>query len=158
MFAGGLHDAFLDLYQVSLSRRQVDFLFLHGRADVAGDVEVVTFFGDALHRDALGIAVFFAALAVGLDNFVDVLVRENVLALAFLEVLGGVDEEDVIGLLASLEDEDADGNAGGVEEICGQTDDGVDMSVLEQLGANLFLGSAAEEDAMADGRLTIRRR
>ena len=36
---------------------------------------------------------------------------EDVLAFAFYEVFGGVDEEDVVGLLALLEDEDADRNA-----------------------------------------------
>jgi hypothetical protein len=76
------------------------------------------------------------------------LLAQLVLALAFHEVLGGVDEEHVVGLLALLEHEDADRDAGGVEEVRGQADDGVDVAVLEQLGADAFLGTAPEEHAV----------
>ena len=71
-----------------------------------------------------------------------------VLALALHEVLGGVDEEHVVGLLALLEHEDADGDVGGVEEVRGQADHGVDVAVLEQFGSDAFLRSASEEDSM----------
>lgn len=64
------------------------------------------------------------------------------------QLLGGVDEEHVVGLLALLEHEDADGDARGVEEVRGQADDGVDMAVLEQLGADAFLSTATEEHAV----------
>ena len=74
--------------------------------------------------------------------------RELVLAFAFHEVLGGVDEEHVVGLLALLEHEDADRDAGGVEQVGGQADDGVDVAVLEQLGADAFFGTATEEHAV----------
>ena len=74
--------------------------------------------------------------------------RELVLALALHEVLGGVDEEHVVGLLALLEHEDADRDAGGVEEVRGQADHGVDVAVLEQFGSDAFLRSASEEDSM----------
>ena len=71
-----------------------------------------------------------------------------VLAFAFLEVLGGVDEEHVVRLLALLQHQDADRDAGGVEEVGGQADDGVDVAVLEQLGADAFFGAATEEHAV----------
>jgi hypothetical protein len=74
---------------------------------------------------------------------------ELVLAFAFLEVLGGVDEEHVVRLLAFLEHEDADRDAGGVEQVGGQADDRVDVAVvLEQLGADAFFRAAAEEHAV----------
>ena len=47
----------------------------------------------------------------------DVLVGQLVLAFAFNEVLGGVDEEHVVGVLALLEYENADGNTGGPESV-----------------------------------------
>jgi hypothetical protein len=37
---------------------------------------------------------------VGTDDFFDVLFVQDVLVLAFLEVLGGVDEEGIVGLFA----------------------------------------------------------
>jgi len=91
---------------------------------------------------------------VGLDDLLDIVgfpilaFSQAVLTLALLEMFGGVDEEDVVGLLALLENEDADRDAGGVEQIRGQADDGVDVAVLEQLFADLFLGATAEEHAV----------
>lgn len=52
------------------------------------------------------------------------------------------------GLLALLEHKDADGDAGGVEEVGGQADDGVDVVVFEQFGADAFFGTTTEEHAM----------
>ena len=107
-----------------------------------------SFLSISLHAHALGVALLFLAELVGVDDLGDVLVRELVLAFAFHEVLGGVDEEHVVGLLALLEHEDADRDAGGVEQVRGQADDGVDVAVLEQLGADAFLGAAPEQHAV----------
>ncbi len=103
---------------------------------------------DLLHLHAAGVAGRFRAVLVGADDLGDVLVRQLVLAFAFGEMLGGVDEEHVVGLLAFLEHEDADRDAGGVEEVRGQADDGVDVAVVEQLGADAFFGSATEEHSV----------
>jgi hypothetical protein len=54
-----------------------------------------------------------------------------VLAFAFHEVLGGVDEQHVVGLFAFFKHQSAHRDAGGVEEIAGQTDHGIDVTVLE---------------------------
>jgi hypothetical protein len=109
-------------------------------------VEIVLL--DLGHAHAAGIAILFFPQLVGLDDLFDVLVAKDVLAFAFLEVLGGVDEEDVVRLLALLQHEDADRNARGVEEIRGQADDGVNVAVLEQLSADAFLGAATKEHAV----------
>ena len=118
------------------------------REGIARDIQVVSFLGDSLHRDSLGIALLFLAELVGVDDLGDVLFREAVLAFAFLEVFGGVDEEHVVRLLALLEYEDTDRNAGGVEQIGRQADDGVDVAVLEQLGADALLRTATEQHAV----------
>lgn len=87
---------------------------------------------------------------VGADDFVYVLRQETVLALVFFEVFAGVDEEDVIGFFALFEDEDADGDAGGVEEVGGQADDGVDVAVFKEFATDASLGPATEEDAVGE--------
>jgi len=46
-----------------------DLLLGHRRADVAGDVQVIPFRFDAVHRDALGVAVFFLPELVGNYDF-----------------------------------------------------------------------------------------
>jgi hypothetical protein len=43
------------------------------------------------------------------------LVGQVVLSLALLEMLGRIDEQDILGLLALFQDEDADRDAGRVE-------------------------------------------
>ncbi len=141
-------DGALDFHQLLVGCLQLDLLIRYCRADVAGNVQVVAFLGDALHGDALGVAVLFRPVAVGVDDLVDVRLRESVLAFAFLEVLGGVDEEHVVRLLALLEHQDADRDACGVEEIRGQADDGVDVAVFEQLGADALLRTATKEHAV----------
>jgi len=77
-----------------------------------------------------------------------VLVGQLVLPLAFLEMLGGVDEEHIIRLLALLQHEDADRNPRRIEQVGGQADHGIDISVLEQLRADAFLRAAPEEHAV----------
>ena len=101
-----------------------------------------------IHLHPAGVAGRFRAVLVGVDDLGDVLFRQLVLAFALHKMLGGVDEEHIVGLLAFLEDEDAHRDAGGVEEVGGQADDGVDVAVIEQLAADAFLGTAAEEHAM----------
>ncbi len=154
MFPFCLLDRALDLHHSGVSLVKADLLLRNRRADVAGDVQVVAFLGDSLHSDALGVAILLLAELVRGDDLGNVFFRQLVLAFAFHEVLGGVDEEYVVGLLALLQDEDAHRDAGGVEQVRGQADDGVDMAVLEQLLSDACLGSAAEEplgDLLDDG-------
>ena len=96
---------------------QVDLLLRFGGADVSGDVQVVVVVLDLLQRDPAGIALFFLAVLVGVDDFVNVLGQELILSLALLVVLGGIDEEHVIGLFALFQHQDAHRSAGGEEQI-----------------------------------------
>ena len=60
--------------------------------------------------------------------------QQAVLPLAFLKVFAGVDEQHVIGLFALLQHQNADWDAGGVEQIGGQADHGVDIAIFQQFG------------------------
>lgn len=119
MFERCLLDVCLDPDQIGIGVLQNNLLLSYRRADVTRDIQVESFLGDSLHRDSLGIAVLFLAELVSLDDLGDVLIREAVLAFAFLEVFraAGVDEKHVVRLLALLEHEDADRDARGVEQI-----------------------------------------
>ena len=141
-------DRDLDFVHCGIYILEADLSFAHCRADVAGDVQVEVVFLDLIHLHPAGVAGFFLPELVGVDDFGDVLLAELILAFAFVEVLGGVDEKHVVGLLALFEHENADRDAGGVEEVRGQADDGVDVAVVEQFGANAFFGTATEEDAV----------
>jgi|GEM_PF-5243483 len=78
-------DDALNFTHAAVDRLKINLLLAHCGADVAGNVQVVAFLGDALHRDAFGIAVFFLSELVGVDDLGDVRFREAVLAFAFLE-------------------------------------------------------------------------
>ena len=92
-------DSVFDLHQCGMGLCEADLLLAHRRADVAGDVQVEVVLLDLVHLHSAGVAGFFLSELVGVDDLGDVLGRELVLALALYEVLGGVDEEDVVGLL-----------------------------------------------------------
>ncbi len=81
---------------------QVDFCPAHGRADVAGDVQVEVVLFNLLHFDAAGITGLFFSELIGFDDLGDVLFLGLVLAFVFYEVLRGVDEQHVVELLALL--------------------------------------------------------
>ena len=136
MFGGRTVDCLLDGHQLGVDVVQADLCLTHRRADVAGDVEVEVVLLDFRHPIPAGVAGFFLSELIGVDDLLNVLRAQLVLALAFGEVLGGVDEEHVIRLLAFLEHEDADGDSGGVKKIGGLGNDSVDITVVEQLGAD----------------------
>jgi len=129
-------------------QRQFYLLLTHRGADVTGNIEVVALLGDTLHADALGVAFLLLPGLVGIDDLGDVFVRELVLTFAFHEVLGGVYEEYVVRFLAFLEHEDADRYASRVEQVRGQADDGVNVTVFEQLCANALLCPSSEQHTM----------
>ncbi len=119
---------------------------------VAADVQVVVvFFRDLLLADEA--AVFRQRDFVGEDvvDFLDVLGAEFVLVLALGEFAVGIDEENLVAQgvrLVFVEDDDAGGNAGAVEQAGRQADDGLDHVVIDQqLADELFL-AATEEDAV----------
>ena len=117
--------------------REVDFLVRNGRADVARDIqiEIVLFFDD-LDGHPPRIAGFLLAELICVDDLVDMLFKQVILSLAFLEVFAGVDEQHVVRLFAFLEHQNAHRNAGGIEKVCWQSDHCIDVPVLEQLGAD----------------------
>ena len=120
-----------------------------GRAYIAGDIQVEVVGLNLVHFHASGVPFDdLRSLLVGVDDLLDMLVGQVVLPLGLLEMLGRVDEQDIVGLLALLQDKDADRDAGRVEQVRWQADDGVDVPVVEELAADLRLRAAAEQYAV----------
>src|SRR5579875_3292939 len=130
--------------------RQVDFWLGFSSPNVAGDVEVVLVLAYLIHAHFPRVARLLAAMGVSVEDVPDVLGGKVVLALAFFEVFGGVDEEDIVGALALFQDKDADRDAGGVEKVRGQADHGVDIAEIEELFADARFGPTAEENAVGE--------
>ena len=138
---------------------------------VAADVEIgVVGLGEQLgHGHDLGVIVHVGESLVSGDDFLDVLGAEVVLRTAGEELGVGVDEKHALaaglgfvgvgGAAGAVgpHDDDAGGDAGAVEEILRQADDGLDEVFLQPLAANLALGPAAEKHAVGHdgGDLTI---
>src|SRR5690606_10492466 len=84
-------------------------------------------------------------------NLPSVLGVEQILRLAFSEKTRSVDDEHPIpagcGLLAA-EDHDTPGELRAVEEVGGETDDGLDQVFLQERGADLTLGRSAEKRSL----------
>ena len=80
----------------------------------------------------------------------DVLGAQAVLGAVLHEARAGVDHEDALAGVGVLlvDDDDAGGNAGAVEEIGGQADDALDVSLADEGAANVGLGVAAEQNAV----------
>ncbi len=138
----------VDVGELLVDGFQVNGRFFLGETDIARDVEVVAVVADFGEFYAAAETVFLAAVAVGLDDVVDVFVGEVVLFLAFFETFCCVDEEDVVVLAAFLQDDNADGYASGVEQVAGQPYDAVDAVVLDEFGSNAFFGTATEQHAV----------
>ena len=143
-----LADGFVDVDKLLICCRQINLLFTHRGADVTGNIEVEVILLNLCHLDPTRVAGFLFSELVGVDDLGDVIVRQLVLTFTLYEVLGSVDEQNVVGFLTLLEDENAHGDTGGIKQVRRQADDGVDVAVLEQLGANAFFRSATEKDAV----------
>ena len=77
----------------------------------------------------------------------NVLGAEAVLGAVLHEALASVDHEDAfagVGVLL-VDDDDAGGDAGAIEEVGGQADDALDVAFADQGAADVGLGVAPEE-------------
>lgn len=145
----GFLDFLFDIHQLGVGGREVDLFLRLGRANVARDVQIEFVGLDLLHRHAPRVALhLLRALLVCGDDLGDVLLGQLVLALALQEMLGGVDEQHVVGLFALLQHEDANRDAGRIEQVRRQADHGVDVPVFQQFLAYALLCPAAEEHAV----------
>ena len=64
-----------------------------------------------------------------------------------MKPLAGVDHEDAFAGVSVLlvDDDDAGGDAGAIEEVGGQADDALDVSLADKSAADVGLGVAPEE-------------
>ena len=69
---------------------------------------------------------------------------------SFMKPRTGVDHEDALAGVGVLlvDDDDAGGDAGAVEQIGGQADDALDVALADEVAADVGLGIAAEQHAV----------
>lgn len=83
------------------------------------------------------------SILVGPDDLLDVVFGEEVLPFALHKLLSGVDEEHVVELLALLQDKDADGDPGRIEQVRREPDDRVNKSIWPSFKSSVRMRSAA---------------
>ena len=98
-------------------------------------------------------------LVEDIHNFVNILGAQAVLVAVLEEVLAGVNHEDAgasVGILL-VNDQNAGGDAGAVEEIGGQADDSLDHALPDELSTDIRLSVAAKQHTMRqdDGAFTF---
>ena len=117
---------------------------------IAADVAVVVFRFNVRHRHTLGIAVDVMPGAVGVYDFVDVFRPQVVLRLAFAVFAVGIDEQYLIALQGTVfvQNQNAGRNAGAVEQVAGQANDGFEITSVNEILARLALFSTPEQHAV----------
>ncbi len=85
-----------------------------------------------------------------IDDLVDVLRAQAVLGAVLHEAAAGVDHEDALAGVGVLlvDDDDAGGDAGAVEQVGGQADDALDVALADEIAADVGLGVAAKQHAV----------
>ena len=87
-------------------------------------------------------------MAIGDQDILDLLITQNVLVFAGLEVAAGVDKQDVFIGLGFAENQDRGRDAGAIEQLFRQTDNCIQQIFFNQLLANLAFAGATEEHAV----------
>ena len=87
------------------------------------------------------------------DDLFDILLGQLIVVRDFDKLIGGVDEEHVVGRLGMLQHHDAGGNGRPEKEVCRQLDNAIDLVVVNEIFSYLLFRAAAVHDAgKADDR------
>ena len=124
-----------------------------GAVGVAADVAVEVVIGKLFDGDDSGEAVDVGEAAVGGGDLLLVAGAQVVLSPALAVVAVGVDEQHPAPPLRRFgalgpQDQNGGGDAGAVEQVRAQADDGVEQVVVDDAAADLALGAAAEQHAV----------
>ena len=118
--------------------------------NVAREIEVEIVFLDLVDTDRAGILRHIQPLVEDIDYLVDVHRAKTVLVSVLKVARAGVDHEDAfsgVGVFL-VDDDDAGGNAGSVEEVCWQADDALDLALADECTANVGFRIASEQDTV----------
>src|SRR5437016_8319788 len=98
--------------------------------DVARQVEIEVIFFDLLDRDHARIFWDFEPPVEDIDDLVNVLGTKAILGAVLHKAHTGIDHEDALAGVSVLfvDNNDAGGDSGAVEEISGQSDDALDVA------------------------------
>ena len=109
-----------------------------------------SFFSISVEGDHARVFRDVEPLVEDVHDLVDVLGAQAVLGAVLHEAAAGVDHEDALAGVGVLlvDDDDAGGDAGAVEEVGGQADDALDVALADEVAADVGLGVAAEQHAV----------
>ena len=119
--------------------------------DVARQVEVEVVLLDLLDADHAGSICGTSSRLVKTSTILWMSwARRRFLGPSFMKPGAGVDHEDALAGVGVLlvDDDDAGGDAGAVEQVGGQADDALDVALADEVAADVGLGIAAEQHAV----------
>ena len=116
----------------------------------SGRLRLKSFCSISMRADQARILRDFDALVEGVYDPVDVHLSQAVLGPILHEAATGVDHKDALAGLGVhlVDDDDAGGDAGAIEQVGWQTDDALDVALPHQRAADVALGVAAEQHAV----------
>ena len=83
----------------------IDLLLFLESIDITRDIEVVVILRNLFQGCAVAILLSLGAVAIGVDNLLDMLWAELVLCLDLLELLASIDKENIVVFLAAPQKE-----------------------------------------------------
>ena len=129
------------------------------RLHIGGDRKVILLRGDVVPAGQLGKMGVLPPRGKKVHDAVDVF-RRQLVVVRYLDALaGGIHKQDLVVPLVLFQHHDAGGDAGAEKQVAGQLDDAVDIIVVHQILADLFLGAAAVQypGEAHDGRRAVGR-
>ena len=133
-----------------------------GRIDITRDIEIIAVRTYLFAADAACVLVGVLTRLVGIDNTANIGGTQFVLLARLDEAFAGIDKEDIVAVTFLAEHHNDCGDTCAEEDVCGQTDDGVDMVVLNEVLTDhtfylVFGRVATEEDTVRqdDGHYAV---
>ena len=127
--------------------RNVLQVFGHAAVNVTRQVQVEFVFLDLFQAHHAGELGYVDLLGEHVHDLVNVLLTQPVLGAVFHVAAAGVHHEDAFACMRVffVDDDDAGRDAGAIEQIGRQADDAFDVTVADQVLANVGLGIATEQ-------------
>src|SRR5690606_38448810 len=112
--------------------------------DISRNVQVVLVLFDFTEAGDIGVFINAGSSLVGVQDFLDVGLAEQVLVFTGLEIAAGVDKQHLVVVLGFFEQQNCCGNACAVEQLFRQADNGIQQVFIDQLLANPAFAGATE--------------
>jgi hypothetical protein len=132
-------------------RPNILYIFCFLRINIAWEVQIVVIFMlDLIKRDHTTIALYLKTAIEDIYNFTNILCPESIFIAIFDKVLTGIYHKDTLatGGMLFVYDNDTRRNPCAVKEVGRQSDDPLDIAMLNEVTTDLSFCTTTEQDTM----------